>query len=283
MKNRDIFISTPNTELDKELLKYGRELKRIVRKYHSFLAFICMQTENPGPQLCWSSLVKASIATQSAIELIRLGYIGSARAIFRQIYEYLLWAKIALDADDDALIEIKQHFFQLPGISHRQDKVSGNVIDYFKPRNKKTPYKVIIHIDRERFFDVPVSENKVIEISKDLYSSFCAYTHASNSAQQLPTPEDDFYEQWRVTLETLTGLYASFMEIFSQHFTVAWAIKNEFSIEFTGIDIEQPIEKKRIQKLLEKLNPEAKNATHILILSFSGKWDIVRRTTHGKA
>lgn len=289
MKNRDIFILSTDSKLDRELSQYGQRLKRSVRKYYLFVNSTCMRIEKQDPQLCWSSLLKASIAIQSAIELIRLGYIGSAKAIFRQIYEYLLWVKIAVDADEDALEIIKEHFYQIQNPGFEQEQSFINVMDYFKPKNKKAPYRIIVHCDRKRFPNILVTEDELIEMSKDFYRELCGYTHASSAAQQPPIQGKEFYSEWRMTLVELIELHMLYVEVFEQYFDVAWDVKfkNTFEIQdkwssyYAQIDIDHPLEKIHIQKLLEKIDPEAE-PINFLVLAFSGMWEIQRRNINDK-
>lgn len=288
MRNRDIFASNINPIADKELLGYTKKLKQIIREYHlSLVQCSPITIESQNPQLCWAALTKSALAIEGAIELILCGYVGSARALFRQIYEFLLWAKIARDAPDETILtNIKSHFILKQ--NEEGEIVAGycNVMDFFKPKVKKPEYTVSIAVDRERFSDIAETDSELIKSSQKFYKVLCAYTHASSAAQQIPIPDNDFYEQWKLTLEELSGLTALFIEVFEQYFNAVVhenrkkcvESDEELNYRLSMTDSTHAAERVAIQKLLEQLNSDSEDATYFLIISFSGKWDIKRRT-----
>ena len=68
----------------------------------------------PEPEkVSYGAFSRCCTCLESIVLLIRNGYVGSANALLRQVYDLLVWAKMALNTDNDAvLVEIHDDFFK---------------------------------------------------------------------------------------------------------------------------------------------------------------------------
>ncbi len=93
-------------EVDKEREKY---LKKIIRSERELVQLLELGLNNKyffekiepkDEQVAFGSIYRCIVCLSSMMVLLVNGYIGSTNALLRQCYEYLCWAKFAIDNED---------------------------------------------------------------------------------------------------------------------------------------------------------------------------------------
>lgn len=117
--------------------------------------------------LAQQCLQRSATCLQSCIHPIESNYIGSANALLRQIYEFLVWAKASIDATAEKSQEISVKFFRS---AQEQDPFLGEQI--------QSLFQVV------EYDNFPECDEKtMIDAGKYLYKLYSALTHASGFAQ----------------------------------------------------------------------------------------------------
>lgn len=112
-------------------------------------------------------LQRSSVCLKSCVYLIQSSYIGSANALLRQIYEFLVWAKASVDTTIEKSKEISDRFFR--SVNEKDPSLGEQISSLFS----SFTYKGFPEFDK----------GKIREQGKKLYKLYSALTHASGYAQ----------------------------------------------------------------------------------------------------
>lgn len=102
----DKFDALRNTERNKQLIaiiKTEKDTVQAVQRTYN----VNWGNEFVEPNLemvSYGALVRCCTCLESMLLLARNGYIGSANALLRQVYESLVWAKMTIDTDDERIL-----------------------------------------------------------------------------------------------------------------------------------------------------------------------------------
>ena len=114
MKRWERFVSTIDDECEKSSVLDIKRERQIIKELESILEYDIGQAKIEPQQkiVSYGALSRCCLCMESIVALIGYGYIGSANALFRQAYELLCWAKMALDTEDDRISkELHDAFF----------------------------------------------------------------------------------------------------------------------------------------------------------------------------
>ena len=177
MAKWDRLVITVNEERNKEIRKIIRSEKTLIKLLENGLnnSMFFEKLEPNDEQVAIGALYRCIVCFSSMMVLLDNGYIGSVNALLRQCYEFLCWAKLAIDNDEkDVLNRLHESFY---GESNGR---ADGLTSYFK--------KVEYITDSD---EIDVSDIK--SEGKDIFSNYSFYTHASRYTQQFPLASDDFY------------------------------------------------------------------------------------------
>lgn len=198
MRNRDRFNAAIDEEKERQLSAKIKATRRIIKQLYTDLHHSCAIIEPCEYMLVWGSLERCLIAIESGITLVSQGFIGSANAMLRQILEFLMWAKLGLEADEETLIKINSKFY---------DDSLG----------KSNPVTSILKNTTVHDLD---EETPGAELSKECqvtYHNYSFLTHATSIAQQTPYHDERFYERCDHCLTELCVLLDTFLLVFLQY------------------------------------------------------------------
>lgn len=112
-------------------------------------------------------LQRSLLCLKSCVYLIQSSYIGSANALLRQIYEFLVWAKASVDTKIERSKEISDRFFRSV---KEQDPSLGELISSL--------FTTFTYKGFPEF-----GNREIKDEGKKLYKLYSALTHASGYAQ----------------------------------------------------------------------------------------------------
>ena len=190
---RDLFTET--SDMNKELAdKYLQKAKDILAQYlKSTLDYLKDHLTNDEAKLILHLTNKIEIALESCVELLNLGFYGSANAIYRQAYEYVVWLKMYISMDTDKLHIIQDAFWgEINNPAAKKNEAIGYMTKHFIP-----------NIPEENQNDMSIEEIKAF--GKEYYAELCALTHGTCNSQQILI-SDDSYHQFRNSLYRLSTL-----------------------------------------------------------------------------
>ncbi|SEQ64925.1 DUF5677 domain-containing protein [Butyrivibrio sp. TB] len=152
--------------------------KRAIKEIESIFKYdIGMDKIEPmGELVSFGALYRSCLCIESIIVLIENGYYGSANALFRQVYEQLVWAKIAIDNDDTNLL-IKIHD------------------DYYNKSSMPEKDRLNKYYTKLKFisYDDSIDDNIIRNEGRKVFSLYSNYVHGTSQAQQNPVASDLFY------------------------------------------------------------------------------------------
>ena len=156
---RDRFIDNVNEDEEERLTQRINHIRKQIKKLYINLNETCAIIEPCEFMLIWGVLQRCLICIESCVSLVSDGYVGSANALLRQIYEFLVWSKAGIDSDNNTLIKLNAAFYE--------DNLTHRISAY--------------------------SETELKNEGKKIYYGYSLLTHASNIAQQAPYKQDNFY------------------------------------------------------------------------------------------
>ena len=118
LRVRDRFIEIIDENEENLFSQRIKNIRKQIKKIFKHLHETCAVIEPCEFMLIWGTLQRCLICIESCISLVSDGYIGSANALFRQIYEFLVWAKVGIDSDTETLKEVNAAFYK-GDLSHR--------------------------------------------------------------------------------------------------------------------------------------------------------------------
>ena len=272
MNNRSQFIGTPDPIADQVLLETLNSAKQINCTFAN-LIYQCVQFGFPEEYtLTMHSFSKIQLAIDSCLLLIRNGYYGTARAIYRQIYEFILWARVSLTVSKEELHTISENFFS----ARYSESENG------QGRNKTKKFMIIPYIRKNITWTVPtefsnsISKDELETCLKDYFFDLCAATHASNESQQLFFIDDSFYEHSMEAVRTLVALLGAAADVFNIYLdTEAAYLRTQDELHRLQV---LPLDSKTIDmiektdKLLGTIDPNKGPGMHMLNVALRGTW-----------
>ena len=194
MRVRDRFIDSINEDEEQLLTKRITHFRKQIKILHKHLKETLAIIEPCESMLIWGTLQRCLICIESCVSLVSDGYIGSANALLRQIYEFLVWAKAGVNSDSETLLKLNAAFYK-NDLSHR-----------------------ISATDILRVLSIDTSEETSLkEHGKRMYHGYSLLTHASNITQQAPYKQENFYSLLNACLSELCLLFDVFLIVFSQY------------------------------------------------------------------
>ena len=262
VRDRFIEIIDENEEnlFSQRIKSIRKQIKNLFKNLHETCAVI----EPCEFMLIWGTLQRCLICIESCISLVSDGYIGSANALLRQIYEFLVWAKAGIDSDVTTLKELNAAFYK-DDLSH---KISAT--DILKA----------VKID---VVNSPYSESELKTKGKQMYHGYSLLTHASNISQQIPYKQGNFYVRLNDCLSEISLLLDVFLVVYSQYLDILYTPfvnDSSLSIEEKGCLWAARVHAGEIKYQLPLYHKELHskqniNGTFLQIL-FMEKWHIVK-------
>ena len=114
MRVRDRFIESVNESSEALLTQRIKHIRKQIKILYKDLHETCAIIEPCEFMLIWGTLQRCLVCIESCVSLISDGYVGSANALLRQIYEFLVWAKAGINSDILIFISIHHNFFIIP-------------------------------------------------------------------------------------------------------------------------------------------------------------------------
>lgn len=201
MRVRDRFIESVNESSEALLTQRIKHIRKQIKILYKDLHETCAIIEPCEFMLIWGTLQRCLVCIESCVSLISDGYVGSANALLRQIYEFLVWAKAGINSDIATLKRLNTAFYK-DNLSHRISAVE--ILKAVKIDVDGTPY----------------SEAELKELGKEMYHGYSFFTHASNISQQAPYKQEDFYTLLNACLSEVSLLFDVFLVVFSQYLDV---------------------------------------------------------------
>lgn len=264
-------------------------LSRVIRFGEKSINRIIDSKEVGKHYLVWSCLNHCIQCLKSCVLLIRSDYVGSANALLRQIYEFLVWAKAGIDFPAERTKEISEKFF-------------ANAEDT-DPFQKQEDYIFTDLIKEIKFANIDEVDKNAITIddAKKEYRLYSALTHASGYAQICCTTSNNEYNEFMTTWSQnrLCLLTVMFLLVLDQYIEkikerVSMLLSTGTSINVDRSDIEDLVLCQHaldVQKRIENYISELKNmyGTNIeenfLWLCFTDEWTSKKKggNTNGQA
>ena len=204
LRVRDRFIEIIDENEENLFSQRIKNIRKQIKKIFKHLHETCAVIEPCEFMLIWGTLQRCLICIESCISLVSDGYIGSANALFRQIYEFLVWAKVGIDSDTETLKEVNAAFYK-GDLSHRI--LVTNILKAVK-----------IDITNGSY-----SETELKAKGKELYHGYSLLTHASDISQQVPYKQENFYVYLNECLSEISLLFDVFLVVFSQYLDSLYA------------------------------------------------------------
>lgn len=198
MRNRERFNAKVDPDKEKHFSERIVEVRKLLKKLSNDLHSTCAVIEPCEYMLMWGSLRRCLICIESSVSLVSQGYIGSANALLRQMYEFALWSKLGIDADTDTLKKINAYF-------------------YDDTLEKSYPVTYVL-----KHTDIPaingeVDKKIVRQKGQDIYHKYSSLTHATGMAQQNPYKQDNFYFGLNACLTEICTMLDLFLIVFQQY------------------------------------------------------------------
>lgn len=118
MRRRDRFVESIDEKEEALLTERIRSIRKQIKILYENLHKTCAIIEPCEYMLIWGTLQRCLVCIESCVSLVADGYIGSANALLRQIYEFLVWAKSGIDSDTATLEKLNTAFYK-DDLSHR--------------------------------------------------------------------------------------------------------------------------------------------------------------------
>ena len=204
MRVRDRFIKSVDENKEIMLTQRIKCIRKQIKILRKDLHDTCAIIEPCEYMLIWGALQRCLICIESCISLVSNGYIGSANALLRQIYEFLVWAKAGISSNVATLEKLNAAFYNNDHLSRRI--TAAGILRAVK-----------INVDSPSY-----NEAELKERGKQLYHGYSLFTHASNISQQTPYKQDAFYNLLNSCLSEISLLFDVFLIVFSQYLDILY-------------------------------------------------------------
>lgn len=268
MRARDRFIADINENEEELLTQRIKHIKKQIKILYKNLHETCAIIEPCAFMLIWGTLQRCLVCIESCVSLVSNGYTGSANALLRQIYEFLVWAKAGIDSDVATLKKLNAAFYK----------------DNLSYRISATDILKAVKID---IVGTSYSEAELKEKGKQMYHGYSLLTHASNISQQAPYKQEDFYIRLNDCLSEISLLLDVFLFVYSQYLDVLntpFLDENSLSKEEQGYLWAARVHAEKIKYQIPAYHKEliSEQNIHITFLqiSFMEKWLIDEDKLH---
>ncbi len=200
MKKWEQFTRITDLEREKIITKKINAERTIIRDLKSVLwSDIGQSLIEPGKELVsYEALFRCCICLESVIVLIRAGYVGSANALFRQIYELLSWCKIALNVDDDRVLsELHDNYFC-------NDLRWDGLGKFFQRLEFESD-------------DATLNREIITSEGKRILNIYSCSTHGTSFSQQPPYQREVFYDDMDAVIEETAVWIACLAEVMEDY------------------------------------------------------------------
>lgn len=197
MRSRERFNASVDEEEELFFSWRVKEVRKILKQLSNDLHLTCAVIEPCEYMLSWGSLRRCLICIESAVTLVSQGYVGSANALLRQMYEFLLWSKLGLDADAETIKKINSYFYDE---SLERTYLATDILKYTKIPG---------------FGDVEAAT--IRDEGKRVFKNYSTLTHATGIAQQNPYKQEDFYWYINACLCEICTMLDLLLIIFEQY------------------------------------------------------------------
>ncbi|MEG0367695.1 MAG: hypothetical protein RR585_12720 [Coprobacillus sp.] len=279
MNNFDFIFNTLDKKKKKELEKYLNELDNA-----SNVQFDCLYSTFSSAIVCkipvftLNLLMKAHMGLESSLNLIRLGYYGSANALFRQVYEFILWSKASVSLEYQEFLDLESKYME-KRLNINNDQKS--TISKNKGTNRKLNIlkyiKENFDIEIPPFYSRLFEKKELINLSNYFYDDLCALTHATSESQQVFTDSDRFYRETKRTLTKLIIFEHMLIQVFDQYYSEflnLYFMYNKFnSIENMQIDFQIKEYLDMYDRMLYEISEDRpENSTPFQFLIIESEW-----------
>lgn len=250
-KLRDLFKDNDGLQkakIDSQIAYISKITDRYFKIVHDFLF---LNLENPRSKMISHLTSKMEIALESCISLLDLGYYGAANAIYRQIYEYIVWLKMYnLDVCDI----VEKTFFETASTQEAISFCTDN-FDIRLPDEYKST----------------ISKKEARRVLGEYYSELCAATHGSCTSQQFFIPPEDSYDWLQdsiIRFSALMCMVAYVTQIsYAQYFKTVDSKTENLELATEAMEIHRSIE-----EFLSQLDPTKGNQIPITVVILKGTW-----------
>ncbi|WP_155242781.1 hypothetical protein [Butyrivibrio fibrisolvens] len=211
MKKWERFTNTIDIETEKRILHDIKLERQAIKEIESIFKYdIGMDKLEPQEEIVsFGALYRSCICIEGILLLTQNGFYGSANALFRQVYEQLVWAKIAIDNDDiNLLIKIHDDYYN-ENIKSGRDRLN----EYYT----KLKFEI---------YDDSLDEKKIIDEGKKVFSLYSNYVHGGSQAQQIPIASDVFYTNMRVVVQEIGLWIECLIEVIQQYLSKCLVFTN---------------------------------------------------------
>lgn len=218
MQKWEKFLQNSDAEREKSILHDLSVERQIIKTLEQTLRYDVGQDKiEPENELVSYGAIYRCYTCLESILLIRNGYIGSANALLRQVYELLSWAKLALDAEDDSFLQELHNSFYI----NNTEKHNDGLGDFLK----KAEY--IIE-------DASLDKEMIKKEGKEIMSTYSCSVHGRSLCQQRPYKSDDFYAEMDGMIKETSVWIACFIEVMEDYLSRC-AVKGSVRIEDAGM------------------------------------------------
>lgn len=256
---RDLF--PVNDKINNELIdEYLNEIEVVLAEFFQLeLNFMIETAEDNRACLINHTISKIEIVLESCHALLDRGFYGSSNALYRQVYEYIVWLKMYISMDKESSEIISRAFFETS-----QDARSGKneAVRYLKEHFK-------LHLPNE-YID-KVSQKECKEFVTSYYSELSALTHGSRFSQQTFTPDTNDFLHLHESLFRLVTIMcmSSYSSQLAYSIYGSWDGKlgafNEHAQQAMSIH-------KRCEKLLNKIDSKSVGQVPLQLVVLKGEW-----------
>ena len=239
---------TQKVKIDHQIAYISKMTTRYFNIVHDFLF---LNLENPKSKMIGHLTSKMEIALESCIHLLDLGYYGSANAIYRQIYEYVVWLKM-FNLDTCNIVE--KTFFDVASTQEAINFCTNN-FDVRLPDEYKSK----------------ISKKEARCILGEYYSELCAATHGSCTSQQFFIPPEDSYKWLQdsiIRFSALMCMVAYVTQIsYAQYFKTVDSKKQNCELAIEAMEIHRSVE-----EFLSQLDSTKGDQIPIIVVILKGTW-----------
>lgn len=205
LRARDRFIDVINENEEQLLTQRINYVRKQIKMLYQYVHKTCAVIEPCNSMLIWGTLQRCLICIESCVSLVSDGYVGSANALLRQIYEFLVWSKAGIDSDVTTL-RILNAAFYTNSLAHRIS--ATDILKAVKINIKSTQGSY--------------TGSELKSSGKKMYHGYSLLTHASNISQQAPYKQKNFYSDLNACLNEICLLLDVFLIVFSQYLDVLY-------------------------------------------------------------
>ena len=256
---RDLFPNKSGTT-EAQFDTFLQEIQTLIGDFFQLAHdFFVMTMEDNDARLINHTISKMEVALKSCHLLLDKGFYGSANALYRQVYEYIVWLKMYVSMEEERNTLISTVFFadinDLRGGNNDAIRYLG---DHFKISLPPEYTGIIARREWQRF-------------TGEYYSELSALTHGSCFSQQTFIPSGDDYIHLSESLLRLVTIMC--MAFYSSQLAYSvyglWRPNigafNDYAQRAMGLH-------QKCEGLLSKLSPKHNEEIPWQIIILKGTW-----------